>query len=50
LILLAFVTSSDGRSVDLELTDITGRHYQLTPVLNTQNATGLQTISEIIKY
>jgi hypothetical protein len=44
LILLAFVTSSDGRSVDLELTDITGRHYQLTPVLNTQNATATEEI------
>jgi len=37
---LAFVGSSDGLSVGLEATDITGRHYRLTPVLNTQNATG----------
>ncbi|MFQ3283475.1 MAG: hypothetical protein ACI944_000178, partial [Natronomonas sp.] len=31
--------SSDGLSVGLGTTDITGRQYRLTPVLNTQNAT-----------
>jgi hypothetical protein len=39
MILLAFVTSSDGLSVELERTDITGRHYRFTPFLYTQNAT-----------
>jgi hypothetical protein len=38
LILLAVVASSDGLSAELERTDITGRHYRFTPVLNTQNA------------
>jgi BRCT domain type II-containing protein len=36
----AFVTSSEGSFVELKRTDITGCHYRLTPVLNTQKATG----------
>jgi hypothetical protein len=35
LILLVAVTPSDGLSVGLGTTDITGRHYRLKPVLNT---------------
>jgi hypothetical protein len=38
--MLAFVSPADGLSVGMETTDITGRHYRLTPVLNTPNATG----------
>jgi hypothetical protein len=33
-------TSADGLSVGVGTTDITGCHYRLTPVLNTQNAKG----------
>jgi hypothetical protein len=37
--MLASVYPADGLSAWLELADITGRHYRLKPVLNTQNAT-----------
>jgi len=39
--LLAFVFPADRLSVGLQTTDVTGRHYRLTPVLNTRNATGI---------
>jgi hypothetical protein len=39
--LLASVPLVDGLCAELEPTDITGRHYRLTPVLNTQNVTDI---------